>query len=272
MSTKTLFLVALLLLAAGATRAQAGATALPWSAWQPARTPDGAPLSTVQYRWRSIAPCTPPDCQLTVQFRNTSNAPAQFHYSIHFDTSASQSKNTAKPITGDASLEASGKASGGSLSGTAGAGDTTASRVVTGTRITSVVVEMKDESSRSYTWGPYQYSLLFTGEILTPDATLNSSESLVFSKGVLTITVKRGGGGVDPSRTSGFGSYTQMCTPLAVHSNGAKTDDGTGESYIPYPLWQEDLMCEEGPAATILFLKEKDAASFEQVINRAKKR
>ena len=136
MRCKTLFLVPLLLFfVAGAAGTEA--TATPWSAWQPAMTPEGSAHPSIQYRWRSDRPCTPEGCPLAIQIRNTGNAPAHLHCSIYYDTAPSPTEEDARPVIIDAFL----KAFGGSRTGTTSAGDTTNSLVIAGTKITGVVVE-----------------------------------------------------------------------------------------------------------------------------------
>jgi hypothetical protein len=266
MAGKTLFLVPLLLLAAGTARAQSDGIVPPWSAWQPATTPAGAALSTVQYRWRSTPPCAAGKCQLAVQLRNTGDAPAQFHYSIYFDAPAPQSKGTTQSITGDASL----KALVGS-SGTVAARDTTASRIVTGTRISRVVVEMKGDSARSYTWGPYQYDIMSSRNTSDPSrgSTFTVSESIQLSNGVVTITETRSpaheGSSVVPL------SRKYSCTFLTARTKMKWLDQKTAwNDYLPSPLWEVDLTCKEG-ATAVVFPVAKDAASFGRLINGVKK-
>ena len=136
MRCKTPFLVPLfLLLSAGVANAQA--TASSWSEWQPAMTPEGLAHSSIQYRWRQSGPCTLAGCPLAVDIRNTGNAPVHLHCSLYFDTAPSPTEGEVRPVTIDAFL----KAFGDSRTGTVSAGDTTSSLVVTGTKITGVVVE-----------------------------------------------------------------------------------------------------------------------------------
>jgi hypothetical protein len=132
MRRKTLFLFLLLL--TGTTSARA---AVPWSAWQPAMTPEGSAHPSIQYRWKSNRPCTPEGCPLAVQIRNTGNAPAHLHCSIYYDTAPSPTDEDARPVIVDVFL----KAFGGSHTGSRTAGDTTSSVVIAGTKITGVVVE-----------------------------------------------------------------------------------------------------------------------------------
>src|SRR5580700_8158946 len=101
MRWKTLFLF--LLLAAGTASAQATA---PWSAWQPAMTPEGSAHASIQYRWRSNRPCTPAGCPLAVQIRNTSDARAHLRCSVYYDMAPSPTEEDARPVIIDAFLKA----------------------------------------------------------------------------------------------------------------------------------------------------------------------
>lgn len=123
-----------LLLIAGTASAQPTA---PWSAWQPAMTPEGSAHPSIQYRWRSNRPCTPEGCPLDVQIRNTGSAPAHLRCSIYYDTAPSPTDEDSRPVIIDAFL----KAFGGSRTVTRTAGDTTDRLVIAGTKITGVVVE-----------------------------------------------------------------------------------------------------------------------------------
>jgi hypothetical protein len=136
MKISTVLLVPLLLLlAVGSANAQSVSS--PWTPWQPAMTPEGLSHPSIQYRWRSSGRCTPEGCPLSVEIRNTADAPAHLHCSLYFDTAPSPTEDEVRPVTIDAFL----KTFGGSRTGTSSAGDTTHSLLVTGTKITGVVVE-----------------------------------------------------------------------------------------------------------------------------------
>ena len=106
-----------------------------WSAWQPAMIPDGSPHPAIQFRWRSDPPCTDIGCRLAVQIRNTSHVPMLLHCFVYVDAPPLPYEDEVRPVMIDVSLKPSGFH--GSKQQT---GDTTRRLVITGVRITGVVV------------------------------------------------------------------------------------------------------------------------------------